>query len=190
MSLERRALLRALGANLVLTPAKDGMKGAIAKAEELAAATPKAGSRSSSTTRPTPRFTSGPPARKSGTDTAGRVDMIRGRRGHRRHDDRRDAVHPRSKKPDFRAFAVEPVDSPVITGGKAGPHKIQGIGAGFIPKNLDTSLLSGVEKVATKRHLPGLGGWPRKRAFWRHQLRRATWRPRSAWPASRKTAAK
>ena len=53
----------------------------------------------------------------------------------------------RKKKPDFRAIAVEPTDSPVISGGKPGPHKIQGIGAGFIPKNLDTSLLSGVETV-------------------------------------------
>ena len=53
----------------------------------------------------------------------------------------------RTKKPDFRAIAVEPTDSPVISGGKAGPHKIQGLGAGFIPKNLDTSLLNGVETV-------------------------------------------
>ena len=54
----------------------------------------------------------------------------------------------RAKKPDFRAIAVEPVDSPVISGGKPGPHKIQGIGAGFIPENLDTSLLSGVETIS------------------------------------------
>ena len=70
----------------------------------------------------------------------------RRRRRHRRHHHRRDALPPR-KTPIFRRIAVEPTDSPVISGGKPGPHKIQGIGAGFIPKNLDTSLLNGVETV-------------------------------------------
>ena len=133
----------------MLTPAKDGMKGAIAKAQELVATTPHAWIPQ--------QFDN--PANPGGTRAdhrqgnlgqhrrAGRSD--RGRRRHRRHDYRRDPLHPR-ENPAFRAIAVEPADSPVISGGKPGPHKIQGIGAGFVPKNLDTSLLGGVETVTNE----------------------------------------
>lgn len=149
MSLERRALLAILGAQLVLTPAKDGMKGAIAKAQELAATTPNSWIPQQFDNPANPEIherTTGP---EIWEDTDGRVDLIVtgvGTGGTITGVTR----YIRSKKRDFRAIAVEPTDSPVISGGKPGPHKIQGIGAGFIPKNLDTSLLSGVEAVANE----------------------------------------
>ena len=147
MSLERRALLRMLGASLVLTPAKDGMKGAIAKADELAAATPNSWIPQQFDNPANPEVHERTTGKEIWDDTQGRVDVIVagvGTGGTITGVTR----YIRAHKPDFRAIAVEPVDSPVISGGKPGPHKIQGIGAGFIPKNLDTSLLSGVETVS------------------------------------------
>ena len=146
MSIERRGLLRALGATLVLTPAKDGMRGAIAKAQELAAATPNSWVPQQFENPANPAVHEQTTGREIWEDTGGKVDIIVagvGTGGTITGVTR----YIRAKKPSFQALAVEPVDSPVISGGKAGPHKIQGIGAGFIPKNLDTSLLTGVETV-------------------------------------------
>ena len=146
MSLERRALLRALGANLVLTPAKDGMKGAIAKAQELAAATPHSWIPQQFDNPANPAVHERTTGKEIWEDTAGRVDVFVagvGTGGTITGVTR----YLRSMNHHVRAYAVEPADSPVISGGKPGPHKIQGIGAGFIPKNLDTSLLTGVETV-------------------------------------------
>jgi cysteine synthase len=149
MSLERRALLRALGANLVLTPAKDGMRGAIARAQELAAETPDAWIPQQFDNPANPEVHERTTGREIWEDTGGRVDAVVagvGTGGTITGVTR----YIRSKNPHVRAIAVEPADSPVISGGKSGPHKIQGIGAGFVPKNLDTSLLTGVETVTNE----------------------------------------
>ncbi len=150
MSLERRAMLRFLGANLVLTPAELGMKGAVQRAAELLEEESKKGSafmpqQFDNAANPlVHEKTTGP---EIWEDTGGDVDaMVAGVgtggtiTGVTRFI--------RSKNPEFKAIAVEPTDSPVISGGEPGPHKIQGIGAGFVPKNLDVALLSGVETVS------------------------------------------
>ncbi|MGA2031272.1 MAG: cysteine synthase A [Thermoguttaceae bacterium] len=147
MSLERRAMLRALGANLVLTSAKDGMRGAVAQAEELAARTPNSWIPQQFDNPANPAVHERTTGKEIWEDTAGHVDLIAagvGTGGTITGITR----YIRARNANFQAFAVEPVDSPVISGGKPGPHKIQGIGAGFVPKNLDTGLLSGVETVS------------------------------------------
>lgn len=146
MSLERRALLKHLGANLTLTPAEKGMRGAIDAATDLA-------SRDSSAWMPQQFDNPANPAVHESTtgpeiwaDLDGRVDILVsgvGTGGTLTGVTR--FIRPRN--PAFTAIAVEPVDSPVISGGKPGPHKIQGIGAGFIPRNLDTSLVNEVITV-------------------------------------------
>jgi len=149
MSFERRCMLLALGAKLVLTPAKDGMKGAIAKAQELVASTPNSWMPQQFDNPANPEVHEKTTGKEIWEDTDGKVDIIVagvGTGGTITGATR----YIRSKNPKFQAFAVEPTDSPVISGGKPGPHKIQGIGAGFIPKNLDTSLLSGVETVTNE----------------------------------------
>lgn len=148
MSMERRVMLRAMGANLVLTPAGDGMPGAMRKAEEILAAEPKGNGwmpqQFDNPANPAiHEHTTGP---EVWNDTHGEIDMIVtgvGTGGTITGVTR----HIRPLKPGFKAIAVEPAASPVISGGRPSPHKIQGIGAGFIPKNLDTSLLDGVETV-------------------------------------------
>lgn len=149
MSIERRGMLKALGATLVLTPAAEGMKGAIAKAQELTAATPNSWMPQQFENPANPEIHEQTTGKEIWEDTSGRVDMFVAGvgtggtiTGVTRYIQR--------KNPRFQAIAVEPADSPVISGGKPGPHKIQGIGAGFIPKNLDTSLLGGVEKVTNE----------------------------------------
>ena len=149
MSMERRDLLAILGANLVLTSAKDGMKGAIAKANELAAATPNSWIPQQFDNPANPEIHERTTGREIWEDTDGQADVIVAGVG-TGGTITGIARYIRTKKRDFRAIAVEPTDSPVISGGKPGSHKIQGIGAGFIPKNLDTSLLSGVETVTNE----------------------------------------
>jgi cysteine synthase A len=149
MSLERRGMLRALGAKLVLTPAKDGMKGAIAKAQELVDSTPNSWLPQQFENPANPEVHERTTGREIWEDTEGKVDFIVagvGTGGTITGVTR----YIRAKNKNFRAIAVEPADSPVISGGKPGPHKIQGIGAGFVPKNLDTGLLSGVETVSNE----------------------------------------
>ena len=149
MSMERRMLLRSMGANLVLTPAAEGMKGAIEKAHEICEATPNAWMPQQFENPANPAIhekTTGP---EIWEDTGGNVDIMVagvGTGGTITGSTR----FLRTKNPGLQAIAVEPAASPVISGGEPAPHKIQGIGAGFIPKNLDTSLLNGVETVSNE----------------------------------------
>lgn len=149
MSLERRSLLAALGARLVLTPAKEGMRGAIAKADELAASTPNSWIPQQFNNPANPAVHEATTGPEIWEDSRGSVDLFVagvGTGGTITGVTR----YLRSKKPEVQAIAVEPADSPVISGGKPGPHKIQGIGAGFIPKNLEVPLLNGVETVTNE----------------------------------------
>lgn len=141
MSLERRAVLRALGAELVLTEAASGMKGAIAKAEELLAERPGAFMPNQFSNPANPEVHYRTTAEEIWADTDGRVDVLVagvGTGGTLTGTTRR----LRELNRNLQTFAVEPNASPVIAGGAPGPHKIQGIGAGFIPDNLDVGLIT------------------------------------------------
>lgn len=149
MSLERRALLRAMGAELVLTPASEGMKGAIARAAEIVANDKNAWMPQQFDNPANPDIhekTTGPEIwEDSGHDIDAIVVGV-GTGGTLTGVAR--YIKPRNK--NFKAIAVEPDGSAVISGGKPGPHKIQGLGAGFVPKNLDTSLVDEVVLVSNE----------------------------------------
>ncbi|MDQ6991263.1 MAG: cysteine synthase A [Mariprofundaceae bacterium] len=147
MSLERRKLLKLLGAELVLTPAELGMKGAIAKAEALAASNEGSFMARQFENPANPEAHRQTTAEEIWSDCDGKVDALVAGVGTGGTITGISEVL-KSRNPDFKAFAVEPVDSPIMSGGKPGPHKIQGIGAGFIPKNLNMDIVDGVEQVS------------------------------------------
>ncbi|MDX8405886.1 MAG: cysteine synthase A [Mariprofundus sp.] len=152
MSMERRKLLKLLGAELVLTPAEKGMKGAIAKAAEIVATTEGAIMPQQFENPANPEIHRHTTAEEIWSDTDGQVDALVAGVGTGGTITGTGEVL-KQRNPAFKVFAVEPADSPVISGGNPGPHKIQGIGAGFIPKNLNVAVLDGVEQVSNDEAL-------------------------------------
>jgi cysteine synthase A len=147
MSQERLELLEALGARIILTPGHSGMSGAIEKAKEIQSNTPGSFMPQQFENPANPEIHYQTTAREIWEDTAGKVDMLVcgvGTGGTFTGITR----FLKEQKPGFRAVAVEPENSPVLSGGKPGPHKIMGIGAGFIPKVLRTDLIDEIIKVS------------------------------------------
>jgi len=149
MSVERRKLLAVLGAQLVLTPGSEGMKGAIKRAEEMAAKDPRHLILQQFENPANPEIHRKTTAEEIWKDTDGKVDFLVSGIGTGGTITGVSQVI-KQRRPSFKAIAVEPKDSPVLSGGKPGPHKIQGIGAGFVPKVLDTKILDEIIQVANE----------------------------------------
>lgn len=158
MSMERRKLLTHLGAELVLTPGSEGMKGAIQKARDIQAQTTDAFMPDQFANPANPQIHRETTAEEIWSDTEGQADILVSGVGTGGTITGVSQVL-KDRKASFRSIAVEPADSPILSGGSPGPHKIQGIGAGFVPKVLDTSLIDEVvtvtndEAFATARRL-------------------------------------
>ncbi|PIW58055.1 MAG: cysteine synthase A [Candidatus Omnitrophica bacterium CG12_big_fil_rev_8_21_14_0_65_50_5] len=149
MSLERRALLKAMGANLVLTPGPEGMKGAIAKAKELAASDSNYFILQQFDNPANPEIHRKTTAEEIWNDTDGKADILISGVG-TGGTITGVAEMIKSRKPSFKAIAVEPAGSPVLSGGQPGPHKIQGIGAGFVPSILNTKIIDEIIQVSNE----------------------------------------
>lgn len=149
MSLERRKLLKHLGAELVLTPGSEGMKGAIAKAKEIVSHTINVYMPGQFANPANPEIHRKTTAEEIWNDTGGKVDILISGVGTGGTITGVSEVI-KSRKPSFRAVAVEPAASPVLSGGSPGPHKIQGIGAGFIPKVLNMEIIDEIITVTNE----------------------------------------
>ena len=149
MSIERRKMLALLGARIELTPAEKGMKGAIARAEELLTEIPGSVSPAQFENEANPAIHEVSTAEEIWNDTAGAVDVVIAGVG--TGGTITGVGHAlKKKKPSVKMVAVEPTDSPVLSGGAPGPHKIQGIGAGFVPPVIDMGVIDSVEQVANE----------------------------------------
>ena len=149
MSLERRQLLSILGAELVLTPGAEGMKGAVKKAEQIVAKNQSYFMPQQFNNMVNSEIHRLTTAEEIWRDTEGKVDiLVSGVGTGGTITGVGEAI--KQRKPDFKAIAVEPLDSPVLSGGKPGPHKIQGIGAGFIPNVLNTNIIDEIIKVTNE----------------------------------------
>jgi cysteine synthase A len=146
MSVERRKLLAALGAEVVLTPGAEGMPGAVRRAEEIAASIPGAFMPQQFRNPANPRIHRQTTAEEIWADTEGHVDAVVGGVG-TGGTITGIAEVIKARKPGFRVLAVEPAESPVLSGGAPGPHRIQGIGAGFVPEVLRTDLIDEIMRV-------------------------------------------
>jgi len=149
MSLERRNLLKALGAELVLTPGVEGMGGAIRKAEELAASIPNSFIPQQFSNPANPEIHRKTTAEEIWRDTDGQVDIFVAGVGTGGTISGVGEIL-KQRKPDVKIIAVEPADSPVLSGGNKGPHKIQGIGAGFVPANFKREVVDKIFKVTNE----------------------------------------
>jgi len=150
MSVERRQLLALYGAEIVLTPGADGMKGAIARAREIVADHPGSYMPHQFENPANPEVHRQTTAQEIWSSTDGQVDaFVCGVGTGGTISGVADVI--KNRNPQFKAIAVEPAESPVISGGNHSPHKIQGIGAGFVPKNLEVDLLDGIELVSTEQ---------------------------------------
>lgn len=150
MSIERRNLLRALGAEVVLTPGEKGMSGAIERAQEIAARTPSSFMLQQFENPANPDAHRRTTAEEIWEDTDGEVDILVAGVGTGGTITGVTEVI-RERKPSFQAIAVEPAASPVLSGGKPGPHQIQGIGAGFIPKVLNVDVIDEIIQVTNEK---------------------------------------
>ena len=150
MSIERRKLLKHLGAEIILTPGKDGMKGAINKANEILSQTSNAYMPDQFSNPANPEIHRRTTAEEIWRDTDGGADvLVSGVGTGGTITGVSEAI--KGRKPSFKAVAVEPADSPVLSGGKPGPHKIQGIGAGFIPKVLNMEVIDDIVTVTNEQ---------------------------------------
>jgi cysteine synthase A len=150
MSIERRKLLKHLGAKLVLTPGADGMKGAIAKAQEILKTTSNSYIPDQFSNPANPEIHRKTTAEEIWNDTGGNVDIFISGVGTGGTITGVSEVI-KSRKPSFKAVAVEPADSPILSGGQPGPHKIQGIGAGFVPDVLNTEIIDEIVTVTNEQ---------------------------------------
>lgn len=152
MSIERRKMLRFYGAELVLTPKEKGMSGAIARAREIVEENTNAFSPSQFANQANPQIHRETTAEEIWNDTNGACDILISGVGTGGTITGVSQVL-KARKPSFKSYAVEPEESPVLSGGQPSPHKIQGIGAGFVPEILDRSIIDGVIKVSSDKAL-------------------------------------